>query len=283
MPHEGVPGDEREGSVQRGARPVDPLYPEPGGDTRWVAERGLGWPGPGQRRAPRRSLRQLIAGEFLTVDAAALLAVLAGHRASVLVIAADARAGKTTLLEALLPWYPAGDRRIRLRGSFETFGWERDPRFVPSRSVLIAEEISGHLPTYLWGPGVGRFLGWSAEGSALLSTAHGDSTEDVAQLLTGYPLRLPLTSLLAFDAIVRLGPLPLTSGPDRARVAVRTVWSATRTSGGGIVPVTLLDDGGIAAGAVGDLLARLGADGIRLGEELVTLRERIERGSRLET
>ncbi|CAA9550040.1 MAG: hypothetical protein AVDCRST_MAG33-811 [uncultured Thermomicrobiales bacterium] len=261
-------------------RRVDPLYPEPGGDPRWEAERGLDWRGPGRRRGGWPSLRQLIATGVLSIDAAALLVLLAGHRASVLVIAASARAGKSTLLEALLPWYPDGHRRIRLRGSFETFAWEQDPRFRPDQSVLVAEEISGHLPTYLWGPGVARFLGWRDRGCALAATAHGDSLGDIGQLLAGYPLRLPLASLLAFDAVVRLGPSALDREAGSGYLPVTTVWSATPTDAGGLVPATLLDDAGLHLSAVGDSLARLRVETRDVEDDLSAIRRRIDRGTR---
>ena len=234
---------------------ADPIYPEPSGDRGWIAEQSLPWLGPGQRRGGDRQLPALVAEGVVSREAVGLLTVLLGHRASVLVVADRSRVGKTTLLEALLRLYPERDRRVRLRGSFETFGWESDPRFRPDRAVLIAEEISGHLPTYLWGPPVGRYLGWRSHGCVLAATAHGDSMEDVARLLTGYPLRLPLASTVAFDVVLRLGP-------DRdgvaAPFALTDIWSSRVTGGGGLVRSTLLDRDGLRDDAIAAVLERLG-------------------------
>lgn len=220
------------------SRPVDPLYPEPTGDRRWIAEQPLPWLGIIPRTGAHPELSDLVADGTVAAVAADLLLSLVRHRASVLVIAARSRAGKSTLLEALLPHYPEDDRRIRLRGSFETFGWEADDRFVPAHAVLIAEEISGHLPTYLWGPPVGRFLGWRDHGVAIAATAHGDSIEDVARLMAGYPLRLPISSVAAFDVIVRLGsPVDAPSRPS----VLTDIWSTGRTLSGGLTSSTLFD------------------------------------------
>ncbi len=187
---------------------------------------------------------------------AALLALLVRHRTSILVIAGRSRVGKSTLLEAFLPWYPAATRQIRLRGSFEAFGWERDPRFAPDRAVLVAEEISGHLPTYLWGAGVERFLAWRTAGCALAATAHGDQIEDVARLLTGYPLRLPLRSVAAFDLILRLGPSNGAAGP---RFRLTDAWATGLTGAEGLIARPVLDGSGLHLDTAADVLARSGS------------------------
>ncbi len=239
------------------SRPVDPLYPEPTGDRRWIAEQPLPWLGITPRDGARLELSNLIANG--TVGAAAdLLLSLVHRRASILVIAGRSRAGKSTLLEALLPHYPGADRRIRLRGSFETFGWEDDARFDPARAVLIAEEISGHLPTYLWGPPVGRFLGWRHHGAALAATAHGESIEDVARLMAGYPLRLPISSVAAFDVILRLG----SPGDAPSRPSILTdIWSTGCTLDGGLTSSLLFDHRSGVRESAAETLRLLGQSG----------------------
>ncbi len=224
--------------TERPSRTVDPLYPEPTGDRRWIAERPLPWLGIGSSRRATPDLACLVADGTVPDVAADLLLALLRNRSSILVIAGPSGAGKTTLLEALLPLYPREDRRIRLRGSFETFAWATDARFDPAHAVLIAEEISGHLPTYLWGPPVGRFLAWRERGAALLATAHGESIEDVARLLAGYPLRLPLRSVAAFEVIVRLGPAP---DVPSCRPVLTDIWSIGLTPDGGLTQASLFD------------------------------------------
>lgn len=248
-----------------GRRAVDPLYPEPTNTARWVAEQPLAWLGPRRRQDGSRSLNGLIERGTVSHDGAAALALLVRRRASMLVVAGRSGVGKSTLLESLLPWYPSADRRIRLRGSFEDFGWARDPRFVPGQAVLVAEEISGHLPTYLWGPPVGRFLDFREAGCALAATAHGERIQDVGRLLCGYPLRLPIRSLAAFDLIIRLGPAG--AALDSPSI-VTDVWTTSQTSARGVVAATLFDRSGIRYDHLASVLQRLGDDGRSFGHAL---------------
>lgn len=243
--------------VSLSALPVDPLYPEPVSHRSWIAEQPLPWLGPGPRRHAVRDLPDLVSDGVVTPEAAMMLERLIGHRASVLVVADRSMAGKSTLLEALLRHYPVGNRRIRLRGAFETFGWETDPRFNPAQAVLIAEEISGFLPTYLWGPPVGRFIGWRERGCSLAATAHADSVEDVARLLSGYPLRLPLSATAAFDLLVRLGPSQTGTS---ARFVLSDIWSSSVTTDGGLIRSVLLDRDGPRDDAIAVVEQRLGCD-----------------------
>lgn len=239
-----------------GRRP-DTGYPEPRRADRWIAEEPLVWLGPRRRNDQASTLGRLVGSGMVAAETATALALLVRQRAGVLVIAGRSGAGKSTLLEALLPWYPASDRRLRLRGSFEDFAWERDPRFDPQRAVLVAEEISGHLPVYLWGRPVARFLGWRSAGSALIATAHGEHLADIARLISGYPLRLPLQALAAFDIIVRLGPRDWSPHSGHA---VTDVWATDRTGLGGLVATTLIDPTGLHRDAIRDVYGRLGGD-----------------------
>lgn len=215
---------------------VDPLYPEPDPRPRWVAEEPLRWFGAAISRRERPDLDTLIRRGVVSAEVAALLAGLAAHRHRILIIAGRSGAGKSALLEALLPWFPENDRRIRLRGGFETFRWETDERFRPGATVLVADEISPHLPIYLWGAPVARFLAWAAPGCALAATAHGERIEDVVRLLAGPPLHLPLRAIAAFDIVVRLVPAP--GGGE-----VDAVWSVGLERSGGLTRVELVADG----------------------------------------
>ncbi len=208
----------------------DPLYPEPRAGTSRIEERPLPWLGPSFQPDKRRTLDDLVEDGRIDRQVSTTLAALARGRASLLVIGGPSGCGKTTLLEAVLPCYPDGDRRIRLRGAGESFNWARDPGLEPTSSVLIAEEISGFLPSYLWGPAVGTFLDWGSRGAALVATAHGTDPTDVVALLSGYPLRLPVDRITAFDLIVRVGERGTAGKAGR----VDTAWIPAATPGGGV-------------------------------------------------
>ena len=160
---------------------------------------GSVWTPPAPRTVP-----DLIAGGVLSAETAAALWTLLARRASLVVVAGPSGAGKTTLLTALLDLLPPGTRRLYLRGCYEPFGFFDDPAVDPRRTVLLVNEISAHLPTYLWGPGVRRFLAARSRGFALAATAHATSVAEFVALLAGYPLRVPPAEIAAVDLVVVL-------------------------------------------------------------------------------
>jgi hypothetical protein len=139
-----------------------------------------------------------------TIDswtAANLWAALA-RRYSLAVVAGDSGVGKTTLLTALLDFLPPHTRRVYIRGCFESFAFLSDPAIKPSATALLINEISPHLPVYLWGPAVGRILGAAERGFVLLATAHASSVHEFVGALTGSPLQIPAARTAAFELVV---------------------------------------------------------------------------------
>ncbi len=162
------------------------------------------WWGPTWEAPVARSVLDLISGEVLALPTAGLLWALLARRASMLVAAGPSGAGKTTLLTALLDFLPAGTRQVYVRGCYEPFRFLADPAVEPRRAALLVNEISPHLPSYLWGPGVRRLLAAKRDGYVLAATAHATSVEDLVGSLAGYPLRIPPAEIAAFDLVVVL-------------------------------------------------------------------------------
>lgn len=105
---------------------------------------GFGW------EVPRPlSVIDLIAAGNFDARTAALLWLLIESRASIIVAADPSGAGKTTTLTALGDFLPPDTARIYLRGWNETFDFVDTAD--PARSYLLCNEISAHLPIYLWG------------------------------------------------------------------------------------------------------------------------------------
>src|SRR4051794_41648356 len=112
----------------------------------------------------------LIREGTLDTEPAATLWLLVEARVPVIVAAETGRAGKSTMLDAFLPFLPADIRVVRLAGETETFDWlpqaselgwssgssapkepaTRDP-IRPATTVIYAAELSDHLPDYTWG------------------------------------------------------------------------------------------------------------------------------------
>jgi hypothetical protein len=167
-------------------------------------ERPFHWWGPGWDTPTPRSLADLLRDGTLEPATAALLWASLIRRCSLAVIGGQGGLGKTTLLTALLPLLPHDTRHIYLRGCFEPFAFLDDPAVDPTRSALLLNEISPHLPVYLWGPGVGRALHAAQSGFTLLATAHGESVHEFVTSLTGSPLRVPAASIAAFNLVAIL-------------------------------------------------------------------------------
>jgi energy-coupling factor transporter ATP-binding protein EcfA2 len=156
-----------------------------------------------------------------------LWAALARRR-SLAVVAGASGVGKTTLLTALLDFLPSPTRRIYLRGCFETFTFMSDSTIIAGETALLINEISPHLPVYLWGPAVSRVLGAAQQGFALLATAHADSVHDLVGALTGSPLHVPVAQTAAFEFVVILER----HEASRSGRRVRGVWRLQPTRDG---------------------------------------------------
>jgi len=181
-------GRQANGSAPSGGSPVE----------------AFGWWGPVWRTPEPRSIVQLIRDGVLPSDVAAAIWALVARRASVVVVAGPSGAGKTTVATALLDLLPEATERMYLRGCYEPFAFLDDPAVVPDRTTLLANEISPHLPIYLWGPAVGRSLAAIGAGFQFLGTAHATSAEEFVGTLAGYPLRVPAADIARVHLVVVL-------------------------------------------------------------------------------
>lgn len=190
-------------------------------------------------KPPRpRTVLDLIGDGTLSVELAGLLWALLARRASIVVAAGPSGAGKTTLLTALLDFLPADTRRLNLHGCYESFRFLGDPTVDPGRTVLLVNEISAHLPTYLWGPGVRRVLGAVGRGFGLAATAHAASVPDLVAALTGYPLRVPLAEVAGIDLVLVL-EAEEEEGRHRRRVSGAWALSPVGVGGAGLTMASL--------------------------------------------
>ncbi len=162
-----------------------------------------GWWGYGEPPADSLSIVQLIAHETLDTRVAAFLWIAVERHASVVVAAAEPRAGKTTLLTALIDLLPPETTRRYLRGWYERFDFaEQDD---PAHTYLLCNEISSHLPIYLWGRGVRRLFELAHRGFALATTVHAAGARDVLALFRAFPLEVPEPYLASIDLVLTLG------------------------------------------------------------------------------
>jgi hypothetical protein len=149
-----------------------------------------------------RDIAELLRDETIDSWTAANLWAALARRRSLVVVAGESKVGKTTLLSALLDFLPSNTRRVYARGCFESFAFLSDPVIDPSQTALLINEISPHLPVYLWGPAVGRVLEAAQRGFAVLATSHADSVYEFVGALTGSPLRIPPAQAAALEFVV---------------------------------------------------------------------------------
>jgi hypothetical protein len=163
----------------------------------------FGWWGYHWTPADRHSILWLIERGSLDHQVAAFLSLAVQARASIVVVAEPQEAGKTTLLTALLDFLPADTQPIYLRGWYERFTFlESVP---PSVGYLLCNEISAHLPTYLWGNGVRRLFEAVEAGYPLATTMHATSAADALNQLAAYPISIPSHQLHLPNLVVTVG------------------------------------------------------------------------------
>lgn len=127
------------------------------------------------------SLIELVEAKTLDRRAAALLWSFVEARRSVLLASEPPMSGKTTLLSALIPCLPDEVRPLFLRGQSETFDYVAEAD--PSRSYLLVNEISDHLPVYLWGRKARRMFETLSTGYGFAATMHADDVGEVLGIL----------------------------------------------------------------------------------------------------
>ena len=142
----------------------------------------VGWWGWNWEPPVPMSVSELLeAGNFDTRTAALAWMVLEAH-GSLLIAAEQPHSGKTTTLTAFLDFLPNDTRRVFIRGWSETFDYLEQTK--PDGTILLANELSSHLPVYLWGSKAVQVFQSLRQGYALGSTLHADSADEAVTQLT---------------------------------------------------------------------------------------------------
>jgi len=143
----------------------------------------VGWWGWNWEPPTPMSITQLLEAGNMDARTAALCGMTIESHGSLLIAAEQPHSGKTTTLTALLDFLPNATRRIFIRGWAETFDFLGQTR--PEATLLLANELSSHLPVYLWGPKAVRVFATLRRGYALASTLHADSCDEALAQLVG--------------------------------------------------------------------------------------------------
>lgn len=153
------------------------------------------------------SIAEIIALGSVDVETAALVWLLLEHGASLTVAGPtdpQPGVGKTTTLNALLQFLPEGTSLAYMAGMYEDFSFTRLPNIDPATTYALCNEVSDHLPIYMWGRIARRYLTLPVQGYHVATSVHADTIQDVMHMYQR-DLRLPVADIRRLGLIVNIG------------------------------------------------------------------------------
>jgi energy-coupling factor transporter ATP-binding protein EcfA2 len=133
----------------------------------------------GMLRGRPLSMAELIHNRTLTAEAAATAAWTIEHGASVIVAAGPSGAGKSTLATALLEFLPENAAVYVTSGA-------RDRMAVPDIDgpvYILINELSYHMPVYLYGPAAQKAFSLLAKGIRIVGTLHARNASEAVDVM----------------------------------------------------------------------------------------------------
>ena len=169
---------------------------------------------------------------------ATLWAVVARRRG--LMLASEApQAGKTTTLSALVDFLPDDTVGVFLRGWGQDMSWTDE--VGPDRGYLLVNEMSDHLPIYVWGANARGALRLAGEGYGFGGTMHADSLDEALTCLRD-ELRAADADLAGLTIYLQYSAYLTPAGMYRK---VEEAWHLRTDATGALAPVRLASlDGG---------------------------------------
>ena len=112
--------------------------------------------------------------------------------------------GKTTTLNALLQFVPDDSALAYMSGMYEDFAFTQLPDIEPEHTYALCNEVSDHLPIYMWGRVARRYLNLTADGYHIATSVHADTIDDVLYMYQR-DLRLTVEDVRRLGLIVNIG------------------------------------------------------------------------------
>jgi hypothetical protein len=153
------------------------------------------------------SIAQIIALGSVDAETAALIWVLLEHGASFTVAGPtdpQPGVGKTTTMNALLQFLPEGTALAYMSGMYETFAFTRLTDIDPMNTYVLCNEVSDHLPIYMWGRVARRFLSLPTQGYHVATSVHADTIDDVLSMYRS-DLHLKVDDIRRLGIVVNMG------------------------------------------------------------------------------
>ena len=110
----------------------------------------------------------------------------------------------TTTLNALLQFLPEGTALVYMSGMYENFAFTRIPEIDPKTTCALCNEVSDHLPIYMWGRIARRYLTLPAKGFRVATSVHADTINDVMNMYN-QDLHLNTEDIRRLGLIINIG------------------------------------------------------------------------------
>jgi hypothetical protein len=153
------------------------------------------------------SMAQIAAMGCIDAQSAALIWLLMEHGASLTVAGPtdpQPGVGKTTTLNALLQFVPENTALAYMSGMYEDFAFTQLPDIEPEHTYALCNEVSDHLPIYMWGRVARRYLNLTADGYHIATSVHADTIDDVLYMYQ-HDLRLTVEDTRRLGLVVNMG------------------------------------------------------------------------------
>ncbi|TMB57075.1 MAG: hypothetical protein E6J47_03470 [Chloroflexi bacterium] len=205
----------------------------------WYARFPEGWWGYHWTLPRPMSAVELVESGSLDARLMATLWAVVSRRRSVMLASEAPMAGKTTTLSALVDFLPDETTGVFLSGWREETAWADE--IGPERGYLLINELSDHLPIYVWGRNARFALQLAGRGYGLGATMHADTLDEALSLLRGQ-LRVGDADLAGLTLYLQYSAYRTPGGMYRR---VEEAWHLRTDKAGSLVPVRLAAiDGG---------------------------------------
>src|SRR6187551_777217 len=198
----------------------------------WFSRFPEGWWGYHWEPPTPMSAVELIGTPAIDARLMATLWAVVERRRGVMLSSEAPQAGKTTLLSALVDFLPDDTTGIFVRGWWEEYDWLDE---IPAGSgYLLINEMSDHLPIYVWGRAARGALMLAGKGWGIGATMHADSLpEALASLRT---LGATDADLAGLTIYLQFSAYATPTGMYRR---VEEAWHLRLDEGGTLAPVRL--------------------------------------------
>jgi hypothetical protein len=234
----------------------------------WYRRFPEGWWGYHWAPPTPMSAVELVASGSLDARLMATLWAVVGRRRGVMLASEAPQAGKTTTLSALIDFLPDETVGVFLRGWAQDMSWTNE--IGPDRGYLLVNELSDHLPIYVWGPNARDALRLAGAGYGLGGTMHADSLDEALACLRD-ELRAGDADLAGMTVYLQYSAYRTPAGMYRR---VEEAWHLRTDASGRLAPVRLAAlEGGRSPSLTGaqrlPVPPMLAGDGGRGGRRLV--------------